>query len=58
MSVHIHPTSHPASCRDDTTAAPVAAKSGPVTRIIAGSLAAGAAMALVLTLVEIGRAHV
>ncbi len=47
MSVEIHPTGH----RDDTDAASARAKSGPVARIIAGSLAAGAAAALVLMLV-------
>jgi pimeloyl-ACP methyl ester carboxylesterase len=47
MSVDIHPTGH----RGDTVAPPAAAKSGPVARIIAGSLAAGVAAALMLTLV-------
>ena len=47
MSVDIHAIGH----RDDTTAPPVVAKHGPVARIIAGSLAAGGAAALVLTLV-------
>jgi pimeloyl-ACP methyl ester carboxylesterase len=47
MSVDIHATAH----RDDTTAPPVVAKHGPGARIIAGSLAAGGAAALVLTLV-------
>jgi pimeloyl-ACP methyl ester carboxylesterase len=51
MSVDIHPTSYPASHGEDTAAPPAAAKSGPVARIIAGSLAAGAATALVLSLV-------
>ncbi len=46
MSVDIHATGH----RDDTTAPPVVATHGPVARIIAGSLAAGSAAALVLTL--------
>ena len=41
----------PASHRDDTTAPPASAETGPVTRIVAGSLAAGGASALVLTLV-------
>lgn len=47
MSVDIHPASH----RDDTAAPPASARTGPVARIIAGSLAAGAACALVLSLV-------
>ena len=48
MSVDLHP-SHPTSHPDDTTA-PLA-EAGPVARIIAGSLAVGAAAALVLSLV-------
>ena len=51
MSIDIHPTSHPTSHLDahlDSTAAP---NPGPVARIIAVSLAAGAASALALTLV-------
>jgi pimeloyl-ACP methyl ester carboxylesterase len=47
MSVDIRPTGH----RDDTVAASSAAEPGPVTGIIAGSMAAGAAAACVLTLV-------
>jgi pimeloyl-ACP methyl ester carboxylesterase len=47
MSVDIHRPSQ----RGDTTAPPASAKTGPVARIIAGSLAAGAGSALVLTLV-------
>jgi pimeloyl-ACP methyl ester carboxylesterase len=47
MSVDVHPASH----QDHTTALPVSAKSGPVARIIAGSLVAGAVTALVLVLV-------
>lgn len=46
MSIDIHPTVQ----RDDVTA-PATPKPGPVARIIAGSLAAGVAAALVLTLV-------
>jgi pimeloyl-ACP methyl ester carboxylesterase len=46
MSVDIHP-----STAEGETTASVPAPSGPVARIIAGSLAAGAAAALVLTLV-------
>ena len=46
MSVDIHPTDH----RPDL-AAPAASATGPLARIIAGSLAAGAATALALTLV-------
>jgi pimeloyl-ACP methyl ester carboxylesterase len=45
MSVDIHHTVQP------DTAAPATPKSGPVARIIAGSLAVGVAAALVLTLV-------
>ena len=55
MSIDMHPTSHPTSNatshQDDATGPPAAARSGPVARIIAGSLAAGAATALVLALV-------
>jgi pimeloyl-ACP methyl ester carboxylesterase len=51
MSVDTHPTSHPASHWDDSSAPPAAATPGPVARIIAGSLAVGAAAALVLSLV-------
>ncbi len=47
MSVDIHPASH----RDDTAAPSIEAKIGPIARIIAGSLAAGAVAALVLALV-------
>ncbi len=47
MSVDIHPTGH----RDDITAPAATAASGPVTRLIAGSLAVGAAAAGVLALV-------
>ncbi len=47
MSVDIHPVIH----RDDTAAASTGPKTGPVGRIIAGSLAAGAAAAVVLSLV-------
>ena len=47
MSVDIHPTGH----LDDTARARRVRSPGPVARIIAGSLAAGAAAALVLTLV-------
>ncbi|MEP7091863.1 MAG: alpha/beta fold hydrolase [Nocardioidaceae bacterium] len=50
MSVDVHPDSHPTSHRDDTTAPRAAATSGPVARVIAVSLAAGAATALVLSL--------
>ena len=46
MSVDTHPTGH----RDDTGVAPAAPKPGPAARIIAGSLAAGMAAALVLSL--------
>jgi pimeloyl-ACP methyl ester carboxylesterase len=46
MSIDIHPTDH----RPDL-AAPAASTTGPLARIIAGSLAAGAAIALALTLV-------
>jgi len=47
MSVDIHPTSH----RHDTATSSTEPKSGPVGRIVAGSLAAGAVAALVLSLV-------
>ena len=47
MSVDIHPAGH----RHDTATSPIEPKTGPVARIIAGSLAAGAAAALVLSLV-------
>jgi pimeloyl-ACP methyl ester carboxylesterase len=59
MSIDVHPaarpngdpTDQPTGRRDDPAAAPTAAESGPVGRIIAGSLAAGAATALVLSMV-------
>ncbi len=47
MSVDIHHVSH----REDTAAASTEPKTGPLGRIIAGSLAAGAVAALVLSLV-------
>jgi len=46
MSVDTHPTDH----RDDV-AAPATPRTGPMARVIAGSLATGAMSALVLTLV-------
>ncbi len=42
---------HPSIDQPDTAAAPEAVKTGPVARIVAGSLAAGAVAALVLSLV-------
>ena len=47
MSVDIDPATH----RDVTATPPAPAETGPVSRIIAGALAAGAGAALVLTLV-------
>ena len=47
MSVDIHPASH----RDDTASSSTEPKTGPVARIIAGSLTAGGVAALVLSLV-------
>jgi len=47
MSVDIHPAGH----QHDTATSPTEPKTGPMARIIAGALAAGAAAALVLSLV-------
>ena len=50
MSIDINPTAHPADHRDGS-ATPDVPVSGPVARIVVGSLAGGLAAALVLTLV-------